>query len=329
MTEPTPWSTVIVTGGMGFIGSNLSHRLVKGGCDVHILDAQLPEYGGNKFNIKDIQAEVTCHRIDVRNRSEVMSTFEQIRPEAVFHLAAQLSRTISMSKKSLDIDINCKGTINVLDAVTDHCANADVLFTSSQSVYGIPESLPLTEESQTSPIDIYGANKLAAESYFGLYNQQYNINVTIVRLTNVYGPRAQLANPKYGVINKFIRNALQGETMTVYKPGTMLRDFVYIDDVIEGMLAASRVDSCQDLYLIGSGQSISIKQLANLIKDKANDGEIALVEWPEDWGGIKIGDISVTIDKLQRQTKWKPRIDIKNGLERTIGYYDRHIDKYV
>lgn len=328
-SDPVPWSEVIITGGMGFIGSNLARSLVERDVTVHIIDAELPEYGANRANISDVESEVDIHTFDIRDQERLKSLFEKIQPAAVFHLAAQLSRPISVSDPLTDVDINCTGTINVLEAVKDHCPDASVLFTSSQAVYGVPESLPLTEKTETSPIDIYGANKLAGEKYCDVYTKVHGIDIKTIRLTNVYGPRAQLDNPKYGVINKFIRNAITDTELPVYKPGTMLRDFVFIDDVISAILAITSDGESGDTYLVGSGTSTSIKELAQTIVDRTGSGEVTMVDWPDDWGGIRVGDITIETEKATTTTEWEPETTLLEGVDRTVEYYSTHLEQYL
>lgn len=322
-------SKIIITGGLGFIGSNLVESLTETGAEIHIIDSELQEYGANLFNIKNIKSKVYTHGIDVRNSESIDSLFSKVKPDTVFHLAAQLSRPKSIKDPSLDIDINCQGTVNVLDSIKDHCPNASVVFTSSQAVYGVPESLPLTEQSETKPIDIYGANKLAAEKYCFVYQQVHDIDINVVRLTNVYGPRAQLDNPNYGVINKFIRKALEDEELTVYEPGTMLRDFIYIEDVVDALLTVNAQARSGKLFLIGTGDSTSIGELAETIVKVAGSGTVTMTEWPDDWEGIRIGDISVNTEKIISETEWEPQTDIQSGIKTTISYYQQYLEKYV
>jgi len=323
------YDTAVVTGGLGFIGSNLAQELVSLGISVHIIDSELESYGANRANIAGIEEEVTIHSTDVRNKQEIIECMTSIKPDVIFHLAAQLSRPVSLEKPQIDIDINCKGTIHVAESAKIMKPSPKIIFASSQSVYGVPQSLPIDEESPAEPIDIYGANKLAGEGYLRTYSNRYDIETTVCRLTNVYGPRAQLSNPKYGVINKFIRNAIKNEDLTVYDPGDMLRDFVYVNDVINAFIETLKHQKPMfRKYLIGSGRSISIKQLAEMIVKTANGGSVELVPWPEDWEGIRIGDITANVAKMEQETDWEPRRDIESGLEKTISYYKDHIDQY-
>ena len=323
------YNTVVVTGGLGFIGSNLARELVSSGLSVHIIDSELESYGSNRVNISGIKDEVTIHSADVRNRNKIVECITSIDPDAIFHLAAQLSRPMSLEEPTKDIDINCKGTINILESAKAMDNSPDLIFTSSQAVYGVPQSIPIDEETPAEPIDIYGANKLAGEGYLRTYSNRYDIDTTVCRLTNVYGPRAQLSNPKYGVINKFIRNSINDGDLTVYEPGEMLRDFVYVGDVINAFIKIlENRESSYRTYLIGSGRSVSIKQLANMTVKTASGGSVKIVPWPDDWEGIRIGDITADTSKFEQEMGWEPETNIKSGLEKTISYYKDCMGQY-
>jgi nucleoside-diphosphate-sugar epimerase len=321
-------TSVLVTGGMGFIGSSLARCLVDEGASVTILDARLPEYGANQFNIRDIEDAVDVVERDVRSRDEVEAPVREA--DVVYHCAAQLSRPESMSNPQKDTDINCNGLLNVLDtcaALKEHDARR---FPSSQAVVGKPNTLPIAHDTPASPLDVYGANKRAGEMYCEVYERTQDVSTTAVRLTNVYGPRAQLSNSNYGVIQQFIRAAIEGEELTVFEPGTMRRDFVYIDDVVSGLLALGQNDDVVgERYLIGSGTATTIRQLAESITSVAKSGTVELVPWPEEWDSIRVGDIESEPSKLQSNTGWEPRTRLEEGLKMTIDYYRAHIDQYL
>ena len=320
--------SVLITGGMGFIGSSLAHQLVNEGASVTVLDAQLPEYGSNSTNLRGIEEDVDVLERDVRSQDDIAVPIRNA--DIVYHCAAQLSRTESMKSPQKDSDINCRGLLNVLDT----CANMEevprVIFPSSQAVVGKPSTLPISHETRASPLDVYGANKRAGELYCQVYEQTQDVPTTTVRLTNVYGPRAQLSNPNYGVIQQFIRAAIQGEELTVFEPGTITRDFVYIDDVVSGLLALGRNDEVVgERYLIGSGTATTIRELAESIISVANRGTVKLVPWPDDWDSIRMGDIESDPSKLQTETGWEPRTGLEDGLKRTTDYYGSHLDQYL
>lgn len=318
--------SIVITGGMGFIGSNLARYLVDYEADVTILDSKLDDYGANEFNVEDIESKLSIADVEVRDSDGIRPYIANA--DIVYHLAAQLSRTESQENPQKDAHINAEGTLNVLEASRRAEVSPRVVFTSSQAVYGAPESLPLTEETTPDPIDIYGVNKLAAEKYCRVYREVHEIETTVVRLTNVYGPRAQLHNPNYGVINKFIKRSLLDQPLTVYRPGEMCRDFIHISDVVEALLAVSR-PTPSSLYLVATGNSTSIKELANRIVAITGSGTVDLVEWPSDWGGIRVGDITANPSRLITETDWEPSVTLNDGLKRTLEFYEANFEKYV
>lgn len=324
----TDLETVLITGGAGFIGSNLAHELVKQDVNVRILDSFSDEYGANHKNLSEIEQQIRVIRGDVCDNNLVSDLVSDV--DVVFHLAAQLSRTISMEQPQTDIKTNCQGTITVLEAVRQHNPTAKVIYTGSQAVFGKPAELPLTETTPTDPIDIYGTNKLAAEQYCKNYSRSHDLFTTTLRLTNVYGPRSQLSNPNYGVINNFINAALQGEPLTVFEPGTMKRDPIFVSDVVEALLrAADCKEANGESFVIGSGSPVTIKELANHIVDISGNGIVETTPWPEEWERIKVGDIYVDPEKASKLLDWTATTDLNTGLERTLDYSESHRDAYL
>jgi UDP-glucose 4-epimerase len=321
-------TNVLITGGAGFIGSNLSRALVGKCANVTILDQFLQEYGSNTTNLEGIDDQIQIIEGDVRDLGTVTDAVSEA--DVVFHLASQLSRTVSNEQPSKDIEINCVGTMNVLQAASNRETKPRVVFTSSQAVIGQPPSIPITEETRSKPIDVYGANKRASEHYADIFHRVHEVPTVVFRLTNVYGPRAQLNNPNYGVINRFIRLALQDETLPVFQPGEMTRDFVYVDDVVRALLKGGiSHDVVGERYIVGSGTGTSIIKLANLIVTHAGKGDVELVSWPEEWDSIRIGDLVSDPAKLQRDTGWEPKIKLTDGVKQMLSYYEEHIDSYL
>ena len=320
-------SNVLITGGLGFIGSNLTTRLVGTGANVTLFDSLEPKYGGSLFNISSVKKEINIINNDIRDSKELQRSVEN--QDYIFHLAAQLSRPVSVNKPIYDSRINCLGSLELLEAVRQSDSTPSVVYSSSQAVFGKPTTLPLTENSRENPIDIYGVNKLASERYFYLYHKIHGISTNTLRLTNVYGPRAQLINPKYGVINKFIRAAIEDNELTVYEPGTMTRDLVFVYDVVDALMKAGVQDPSGENYIIGSGKSISIKELANMIVDIAGSGTVTMTSWPEDWDSIQVGDLRFDISKATVELDWEPTISLHDGLVETIQFYQRNKDNYL
>lgn len=320
--------SALITGGAGFIGSNLAHFLLARGVEITILDTMSDEYGANRRNLFPAFDEVELCVGDVRDETTVSKLVEGV--DAVFHLAAQLSRPISMDKPKRDIEINCKGTVTILEAVRKHNPDAKVVYTGSQAAYGEPTELPLTESVAPNPVDVYGANKLAAEQYCNVYHRAHGIDTTTVRLTNVYGPRAQLSNPNYGVINKFIKLSIKDKNLTVYEPGTMKRDPVFVNDVVRALVSAAESPEANgEMFVIASGESVTIHKLAQTIVDTVGTGTVEMVPWPEDWDSIRVGDIHADPAYAQNVLGWESTTGLKAGLRETVEYYQVNQDAYL
>jgi len=325
----TSWENtdVLITGGLGFIGSNLAYDLVERGASVTLIDANLDDYGANSANIAGIRDAVKVVEADVRDAEVVSSHVTD--SDVVFHLAAQLSRTVSNEDPATDAAINCEGLLNVLSAAEARAEPPRVVFTSSQAVVGRPPSLPFDETTRAAPLDVYGANKRAGELYCDLYHESKNVPTVAVRLTNVYGPRAQLSNPNYGVINNFIAAALRDETLTVFEPGTIKRDFVYVRDVARGLrYLGAEQRAVGERYTLGTGTATTIHELAETIVETANVGSVKLVPWPEDWESIQVGDLRSNPSKIRNHLGWESEITLDDGLVKTIEYYRDHRQAY-
>ncbi|MEM2293846.1 MAG: SDR family NAD(P)-dependent oxidoreductase [Nitrososphaerota archaeon] len=319
---------VLITGGLGFIGSNLAHKLVSLGAEVKIYDALLEGYGANLANIREIKDKVEVIIGDIREYKKLKEVIKD--SDVVFHCAAQVSRIDSMSNPWLDININCVGTINVLEAVKESSKETKVIYTSSRAVAGLAKKLPVDEETPPNPVDIYGADKHVAEMYCKIYHRAYGLKTTILRLTNCYGPRAQMKTPRYGVINWFIKMALENKILTVYHPGTMLRDYVYVDDAIDALiLAAQNNEAVNEIFYVTSGNPITLVELANMIVRIANGGEVKIVKSQKEWELIEIGDFYATYDKIKKKLGWYPKTDIETGLRETIQFYKERWSDYL
>jgi UDP-glucose 4-epimerase len=319
---------IVVTGGAGFIGSNLTIDLVGRGADVTVIDNFDEEYGGNTHNLAPVRDDIELITADVRKRQSIRSPIADA--DIVFHLAAQLSRKVSMESPQRDINTNCRGIINVLETVRNDNPGAKVVFAGSQAQFGSPQETPLTENTPTNPVDIYGADKLAAELYCKIYYESHGIDTTTLRLTNVYGPRSQLDNPNYGVINRFLRLAMENEKLPVFEPGDMKRDPVFVGDVVDAFVSAARTPASEgETFVVGSGSSVTILKLARTITSVVGGGRVNIVPWPEDWDKIRVGDIVVDVSKSERVLGWEPTVSLKDGLKATINYFEKNIDQYI
>jgi UDP-glucose 4-epimerase len=319
---------VLITGGLGFIGSNLAHRLVSLGARVTIYDALLPQYGGNLANIKEIKGKIRDVRADVRDLDQLEEYVKD--QDVIFNCAAQVSHIDSMNDPYSDIAINCTGTINLLEAARRFNDDAKIVYTGTRSQIGKIEYSPADEKHPEFPMDIYSANKSAAEKYHLIYYRSYGIPTTSLRISNVYGPRAQIKQTGYGIVNYLIRMALLNEMITVYEPGTQKRDFVYVDDVVDSMMLAAQSKLANgEVFFVGSGKETTFVNMVKLIVEIAGSGRWKFVPWPPERKSIEVGDIALDLGKIRKLLKWNPKVSLEEGLKRAVEYYRVRIRDYL
>lgn len=320
--------SVIVTGGMGFIGSNLSCKLVNEGAKTKIVDLMLEGSGANVANISSFSDQIFLEKQDVR--SAEMSAIVK-GAQIVFHLAAQTNRFLSLEQPNLDAEINYLGTLNMLEACRKNEALERFVFTSSRAVVGEPQYLPVDEKHPTKPKDVYGVNKLAAEQACLLYRDLYGLPIVIVRPSNVYGPRGQLRNPNYGIINLFVGNVMRGRPVLVFGSGSQTRDPIFVDDLIDALvdLSAER-DAIGEVFMVGSGEEVSVAQLAHLVVKIYGSGIVKYVEFPELLARADLTRFRVDyMMKLTNLVGWHPKVGLENGVRQTIRYYRDTLIDYV
>ena len=319
---------ILVIGGLGFIGSNLTHALVKKGYKVTILDAELPPYGWNYYNIEAIKDEVEYEKADIRDKNFLNKIV--VGKDVIFNLAGQVSRLISLENPELDIDINLIGSINVLQAVKRYAPDSKVIFAGSRGQVGEPVYLPVDEEHPNNPTDIYGINKLTAEKYHKLYFDVYDVKTTVFRINNVYGPRCQIKHGHYGVLNLFIARALQNLPLTVYGDGSQTRDYIYIDDLIEAFLRVmDNPETDGQSYQVGSGIETPFIDMVNIIRDTVGESEIVYQPFPDTLDKIDINRFVSSFKKLKDTTGWSPRVSLDKGISQTVEYYKQNLDAYL
>jgi len=318
---------ILITGGLGFIGSNLAHALISLGAKVTIYDACLSPYGWNWANVKDIKSDVEIITSDVRDYDTLARHVKG--KDVIFHLAAQVGREISMENPELDTDINCNGTINLCKANVKN-GNAKIIYAGSRGQIGEPLYLPVDEQHPTNPTDVYGINKLAAEKYLMLYGKIFNFPVVSLRLNNVYGPRCQMQHGYYGILNWFIKNIMFDMPITVYGDGLQTRDYVYVDDVVNGfILAAQSPNTDNKIYFIGSGiETVFLEMVKGVIK-AVGKGSYKHIPFPPQRESIDVRKFVVTYEKFHQDTGWSPKIDLEKGIEMTVDYYKDKISDYV
>jgi UDP-glucose 4-epimerase len=319
---------VMVTGGLGFIGSNLARRLVDLEADVLLVDSLIDDYGGNLFNIDGVADRLRVNVADIRQQS-TMNYLVRDR-EVIFNLAGQVSHIDSMRDPYTDLEINCRSQLTLLEACRNHNAAVKVVFAGTRQVYGRPDSLPVTEAHLVRPTDINGINKAAGEYYHLVYNNVFGVRACSLRLTNVYGPRQLIKHNRQGFIGWFIRLAIEGQVIQIYGDGSQLRDFVYVDDAADAFLRAGASDACNgEAFNVGGDLPVSHSQLAAELVRIAGAGRVEYVSWPPDKKVIDIGSFYADSTRFMKATGWKPAVSLADGLARTIDFYRRHFSRYV
>jgi UDP-glucose 4-epimerase len=319
---------VLVTGGIGFIGSNLARQLVDLGANVMLVDSMIPDYGGNLFNIAGIEDRVRVNLGDVRNGS-VMDVLVQ-EQEIIFNLAGQVSHIDSMRDPYTDLDINCRAQLSMLEACRRFNPSVKVIFAGTRQVYGRPDRLPVDESHLVRPIDVNGVNKAAGEYYHLLYNNAFGVRACSLRLTNVYGPRQLIRHNRQGFIGWFIRLAIEDREIQVFGDGSQMRDFVYVDDAVDAFLRAGACPASDgEVFNVGGLEPIAHKDLVALLLDVAGTGRVTYVPWPPEKKQIDIGSFYADSSKLAAACGWTPRVTLREGFARTIEFYRAHLPEYV
>jgi UDP-glucose 4-epimerase len=319
---------VLITGGLGFIGSNLARRLVDLGAHVLLVDSLIPDYGGNLFNIRGVEDRVQVNVADVRQQS-TMNYLVRDR-EVIFNLAGQVSHIDSMRDPFTDLEINCRSQLTLLEACRRNNPRAKVVYAGTRQVYGKPDYLPVDERHLVRPTDVNGINKVAGEYYHLVYDNVFGVRACSLRLTNVYGPRQLVKHNRQGFIGWFIRLAVEGKEIEVFGDGSQVRDFVHVDDAADAFLRAGASDACNGQALnVGGDEPISHRDLVCLLLEVAGSGRMRNVEWPADKKRIDIGSFYSDSTAFRRLTGWTPRVPLREGLARTVQYYRAHLPHYL
>lgn len=318
---------VLITGGLGFIGSNLAIRLVRQGARVTLVDAMIPEFGGNLYNIEPIKDGVTVNFGDICDR-HAMNWLVQ-KQDFVFHLAGQVSHVMSLSDPYPDLEYNIKGTVVLMEALRHHNPRARVVFTGTRGQYGPAVSLPVNEESPTNPKGIYEISNLTAEKIIQVYNDIHGIHSVMLRLTNIYGPRAQMKHPRYGVVNWFVRLALDNQVIPIFGDGMIKRDFLYVDDCVAAILSCALCDQARgQIYNVGVDVPTNFLELAQLLIRITGRGRWEYAPFTPERKAQEPGDFYSDITKIRTQIGWEPSTSLEDGLRRTAEYYSRSREHY-
>jgi UDP-glucose 4-epimerase len=318
----------MITGGLGFIGSNIARRLAGLGADVLLMDSLIPDSGGNFFNLDGVTDRVRVNIADVRQES-TMNHLVRDR-EVIFNLAGQVSHIDSMRDPYTDLDINCRSQLSILEACRRFNPGAKVVFAGTRQVYGKPDSLPVTEDHLVRPTDVNGINKAAGENYHILYNNVFNVRACSLRLTNVYGPRQLIRHNRQGFIGWFIRQALEGREIQIFGDGSQIRDFVYVEDAVDAFLRAGASDDVNgQVFNVGGSEPIAHSDLARLLIEVAGAGTVRHVPWPAEKKAIDIGSFYADSTRFKQAVGWRPIVCLRDGLTTTIDYYRANLRHYL
>ncbi len=311
---------VLITGGLGFIGSALARRLVDLGAKVTLVDSLIPEYGGNLFNIHDIRNRVTVDLTDVRDAAAMSSLIKK--RQFLFNLAGQTSHLDSMTDPVTDLNINAAAQLHILEACRLHNRDLKIIFASTRQVYGRPKYLPVDEKHPINPIDVNGINKLAGEWYHLLYNDVYQIRACALRLTNTYGPGMRAKDARQTFLGIWIRKVIEQKPIQIFGSGEQRRDFNFVADVVEALLRAASSDAANgQVFNLGHHEHISLHELAALLVELNGGGKYQLVPFPDDRKAIDIGDYYADFRKIDKLLGWSPQVNLEEGLKQTLEFY--------
>lgn len=317
---------ILVTGGLGFIGSTLAIAEVKRGCRVTIVDALLPQYGGNRFNVHPVKDVVEIIIGDVRDRRLIEKLVRK--KDVIYSLAGTLSHVDSMTDPFTDLDVNCVSQLSLLESCKTFNPDAVILFAGTRNQYGRAKYVPVDENHPMEPVDVNGINNIAAEWYYRLYHDVHGLRTCSLRLTNTYGPRHQMKHPRQGVLNWFIRQLIDGRAITLFGTGEQVRDVNYVDDVVRAFITASeKPQAIGQVFNVG-GDAVSLKEFVAKAILVSGKGKMRTAPFPRERKSIEIGDYVADWKKIHRVLGWRPRISLEEGIKRTIDYYQRNKSRY-
>jgi UDP-glucose 4-epimerase len=320
-------ANVLITGGLGFVGSTLAHRLVGLGARVTLVDSLIPIYGGNLRNVAGIEERVKINIADVRD--EYSMDYLVQGQDFLFNLAGQTSHLDSMRDPYADLDINCRAQLSILEACRKHNPTLKLVYASTRQIYGKPDYLPVDERHPLHPVDVNGINKMAGEWYHILYNNVYGLRACALRLTNTYGPRMRVKDARQTFLGIWIKKLVDDEPIQVFGDGTQIRDFNYVDDVVDALLLAAATRAADgQIFNLGSDETINLRDLAALLIETGAAGSFEIIPFPSDRKAIDIGDYYADYRLIQGRLGWRPRIALREGLARTLAFYRQERDYY-
>jgi UDP-glucose 4-epimerase len=317
----------LVTGGLGFIGSNLAIRLVELGAEVTVADSLVPDLGGNRFNVDPVQDRVRVSVADVRDADAVVQLVRG--QEVVFCIHGNVSHVDSFTDPIGDMELNYRAQLSVLEAVRGENPGARVVYAGSRQQYGRPRYLPLDEDHPLDAVDVNGINKSAGEAATLLYHRIHGVSTCSLRLTNTYGPRMQMRHPRQGFVPWFVRRAIDGDEIELFGGGVALRDFNEVEDVVEAFLLCGRAGGAVgEAFNLGSPERVTIREFAETLLEVVGGGTLTEREFPPERAAIDVGSVYADYEKIRSHLGWEPRVGLREGLTRMVEYYRRHRDRY-
>jgi UDP-glucose 4-epimerase len=319
---------VLITGGLGFIGSTLARELVEMGSEVVLIDSLISEYGGSLENIAGIEDRVRVNISDVRDEHSLSYLVQD--QDVLFNLAGQTSHLDSMENPYTDLEINCRSQLSILEACRRYNPEMRIVFAGTRQIYGRPQYLPVDERHPLNPVDVNGINKTAGEWYHLLYGDLYDIPVTVLRLTNTYGPRMRIKDARQTFLGYWFRLALAGEEIQVWGDGLQKRDFNYVDDAVRAfLLAASHDEAVGKIYNLGDDEIVSLKELAEMVVKVNGSGEYRVIPFPPERKAIDIGDYYGNHGRIRAELGWSPQVELAEGIARSLAFYRERGEGYL